>query len=203
MRKLRCSYSVVARASPPAGSGIVSMPVTNCAGKRGGTPLEPAGEDTRATKNEQLIQALAAARKTSSNSSKRPSSDIVKPPPKPLGNGKRRKIGAQPGHPKHEHPAFKPEQIDQRIPYELKRCPVDPSHRLVRLADQQKIIQQAELVAKLRFGRVVRHLRPELRWQFGGRLFGCLSQIRPPMWRAHPILPGSLDPRGQIPLRIS
>ena len=99
-------------------------------------------------KNEQLIQALAAARKTSSNSSKRPSSDIVKPPPKPLGNGKKRRIGAQPGHPKHEHPAFKPEQIDQRIPYELKRCPVDPSHRLVRLADQQKIIQQAELVAK-------------------------------------------------------
>ena len=99
-------------------------------------------------KNEQLIQALAAAKKNSSNSSKRPSSDIVKAPPKPLGNGKKRKIGAQPGHPKHEHPAFKPEQIDRHIPYELKRCPVDPSHRLVRLADQQKIIQQAELVAK-------------------------------------------------------
>ena len=99
-------------------------------------------------KNEQLIQALAAAKKNSSNSSKRPSSDIVKAPPKPLGDGKRRKIGAQPGHPKHEHPAFRPEQIDQHIPYELKRCPVDPSHRLVRLADQQKIIQQAELVAK-------------------------------------------------------
>ncbi len=99
-------------------------------------------------KNEQLIQALAAAKKNSSNSSKRPSSDIVKAPPKPLGDGKRRKIGAQPGHPKHEHPAFRPEQIDQHIPYELKRCPVDPSHRLVRLADQQRIIQQAELVAK-------------------------------------------------------
>src|ERR1035438_5425605 len=99
-------------------------------------------------KNEQLIQALAAARKTSSNSSKRPSSDIVKPPPKPLGNGKRRKIGGQPGHPKHEHPAFKPEQIQQHIPYTLERCPVDPSHRLVRLADEQKIIQQVELVDK-------------------------------------------------------
>ena len=93
-------------------------------------------------KNEQLIQALAAARKNSRNSSKRPSSDIVKPPPKPLGKGKERKIGAQPGHPKHEHPAFTPAQIDQHISYELARCPVDPSHRLVRLADQQKIIQQ-------------------------------------------------------------
>ena len=41
-------------------------------------------------KNQQLVQALAAARKTSRNSSKRPSSDIVKPPPKPLGKGKRR-----------------------------------------------------------------------------------------------------------------
>jgi transposase len=97
-------------------------------------------------KNQQLIQALAAATKNSRNSSKRPSSDIVKPPPKPLGKGKKRKIGAQPGHPKHEHPAFTPAQVDQQIPYELERCPVDPSHRLVRLADQQKTMQQVELV---------------------------------------------------------
>ena len=97
-------------------------------------------------KNQQLIQALAAARKNSRNSSKRPSSDIVKPPPKPLGKGKRRKIGAQPGHPKHEHPAFTPAQIDRPISYELEHCPVDASHRLVALADQQKLIQQVELV---------------------------------------------------------
>jgi len=96
--------------------------------------------------NQQWVQALAAARKTSRNSSKRPSSDIVKPPPKPLGKGKRRKIGAQPGHPKHEHPAFTPAQIDHPISYELEHCPVDPSHRLVPLVDQQKIIQPVELV---------------------------------------------------------
>jgi hypothetical protein len=90
-------------------------------------------------KNQQLLQALVAARKNSRNSSKRPSSDIVKPPPKPLGKGKRRKIGAQPGHPKHEHPAFTPAQIDHHISYELQHCPVDPSHRLVALADQQRI----------------------------------------------------------------
>jgi hypothetical protein len=88
-------------------------------------------------KNQQLLQALAAARKNSRNSSKRPSSDIVKPPPRPLGKGKRRNIGAQPGHPKHEHPAFTPAQIDHHISYELEHCPADPSHRLVALADQQ------------------------------------------------------------------
>src|ERR1017187_8504243 len=70
-------------------------------------------------KNQQLVQALAAAKKTSRNSSKRPSSDIVNPPPKPLGKGKKRKIGAQPGHPKHEHPVFTPAQIDPHISYEL------------------------------------------------------------------------------------
>jgi hypothetical protein len=97
-------------------------------------------------KNQQLIQALAAAKKNSRNSSKPPSSDIVKPPSKPPGKGKRRKIGGQPGHPKHEHPAFTSAQIDHHIPYELEHCPVDPSHRLVPLADEQKIIQQVELV---------------------------------------------------------
>jgi transposase len=97
-------------------------------------------------KNQQLLQALAAARKNSRNSSKRPSSDIVKPPPRPLGKGKRRKIGAQPGHPKHEHLAFTLAQIDHHISYELEHCPVDPSHRLVALADQQKTTQQVELV---------------------------------------------------------
>ena len=97
-------------------------------------------------KNQNLIQALAAATKNSRNSSKPPSSDIVKPRPKPPGKGRKRKIGAQPGHPKHEHPAFTPAQIDHHIPYELEHGPVDPSHRLVPLADQQKIIQQVELV---------------------------------------------------------
>jgi transposase len=51
----------------------------------------------------QLRQQLAAARKDSSTSSKPPSSDIVKPPkpPPPKGQDKRR-VGGQPGHPKHE-----------------------------------------------------------------------------------------------------
>jgi transposase len=61
----------------------------------------------------QLGQQLAAARKDSSTSSKPPSSDIVKPPkpPPPQGQDKRR-IGGQPGHPKHQRTAFPPEAIN-------------------------------------------------------------------------------------------
>ena len=50
-----------------------------------------------------LREQLAAARKDSSTSSKPPSSDIVKPPkPAPPEGQERRRIGGQPGHPKHE-----------------------------------------------------------------------------------------------------
>src|SRR5215203_466291 len=60
-----------------------------------------------------LEAQLAAARKDSSTSSKPPSSDIVKPPkpPPPKGQDKRR-IGGQPGHPKHERVAFPPEAVN-------------------------------------------------------------------------------------------
>src|SRR3954466_9005123 len=61
----------------------------------------------------QLSQQLAAARKDSSTSSKPPSSAIVEPTksPPPQGQGKRR-IGGQPGHPKHERVACPPESIN-------------------------------------------------------------------------------------------
>ena len=98
--------------------------------------------------NRQLVQSLAAATKNSGNSSKPPSSDIVKPPPKPMQKGRRRKIGGQRGHPKHERAAFTVEQIDQRIVHQLQRCPVDPSHPLVAVPGQEKILQQVELVQK-------------------------------------------------------
>src|SRR5919106_1484757 len=61
----------------------------------------------------QLGQQLAAARKDSSTSSKPPSSDIVKPPKSPPPEGQdRRRIGGQPGHPKHERVAFPAEAIN-------------------------------------------------------------------------------------------
>ena len=73
----------------------------------------------------QLGQQLAAARKDSSTSSKPPSSDIVKPPkpPPPQGQDKRR-IGGQPGHPKHERAAFPPEAINGgSFDHRLDACP--------------------------------------------------------------------------------
>ncbi len=73
----------------------------------------------------QLGQQLAAARKDSSTSSKPPSSDIVKPPkpPPPQGQDKRR-IGGQPGHPKHERVAFPPEAVNAGFfDHRLGSCP--------------------------------------------------------------------------------
>ncbi len=100
--------------------------------------------------NARLMNQLAAARKHSGNSSKPPSSDIVKP------NGQRRqkkskqRIGGQKGHPQHQRPAFAPDQVDQRIPFRLKQCPVDPSHRIspAEGPEHQRTIQQVELVEK-------------------------------------------------------
>jgi transposase len=73
----------------------------------------------------ELSRQLAAARKDSSTSSKPPSSDIVKPPKPPPPEGQdRRRIGGQPGHPKHERVAFPPELInDGSFDYRLDSCP--------------------------------------------------------------------------------
>src|ERR1700730_4243316 len=61
----------------------------------------------------QLQAQIAAARKDSSTSSKPPSSDIVKPPKPPPPEGQdQRRIGGQPGHPKHERALFPPEQVN-------------------------------------------------------------------------------------------
>src|SRR5437867_6665903 len=72
-----------------------------------------------------LQTQLAAARKDSSTSSKPPSSDIVKPPkpPPPQGQDQRR-IGGQPGHPKHERALFPPESVNGGShDYFLELCP--------------------------------------------------------------------------------
>jgi len=72
----------------------------------------------------QLGQQLAAARKNSSTSSKPPSSDIVKPPKPPPEGQARRRIGGQPGHPKHERAAFPPESINGgSFDHRLDGCP--------------------------------------------------------------------------------
>ena len=102
----------------------------------------------------QLVAQVATLSKNSSNSSKPPSSDIVKPPkPPPPSGRKRRRIGGQPGHPRHERPAFPPEQIDAIRTYRLDRCP-DCGGRLKTLADP-RVLQQVEIVH--RPARIVEH----------------------------------------------
>lgn len=100
--------------------------------------------------NTQLTQSLAAAKKHSGNSSKPPSSDIVKPKGRQRGKKSKRRIGGQKGHPKHERPAFTPDQVDKRIPLRLERCPVNASHRIAPAEgpEHQRTIQQVELVEK-------------------------------------------------------
>src|SRR3954465_8027678 len=95
----------------------------------------------------QLSQQLAAARKDSSTSSKPPSSDIVKPPnsPPPPGQGKRR-IGGQPGHPKHERIAFPPEAINGgSFDHRLDACPTCGYDLRPALAIAPRVVQQVDV----------------------------------------------------------
>jgi len=72
-----------------------------------------------------LSQQLAAARTDSSTSSKPPSSDLVKPPKPPPPQGQdRRRVGGQPGHPKHERIAFPPAAVNAGcFDHRLDLCP--------------------------------------------------------------------------------
>jgi transposase len=72
-----------------------------------------------------LQEQLAAARKNSATSSKPPSSDIVKPPKPAVPDGQsQRKIGGQPGHPKHERDPFPPEAINAgSVDHHIDLCP--------------------------------------------------------------------------------
>src|SRR3954465_10900109 len=95
----------------------------------------------------QLGQQLAAARKDSSTSSKPPSSDIVKPPKAspPQGQDKRR-IGGQPGHPKHERVAYPPEAVnDGSFDYRLDLCPSCGHDLRPALTIAPRVIQQVDI----------------------------------------------------------
>jgi len=94
----------------------------------------------------ELEAEVARLKKNSGNSSKPPSSDIVKPTktktPK-KGRGKRRQ-GGQPGHAKQERTAFAPDEIDQIVEYEL----ADEDAAGLRPLDDWRILQQVELVER-------------------------------------------------------
>jgi transposase len=94
-----------------------------------------------------LQAQLAAARKDSSTSSKPPSSDLVKPPkpPPPEGQDKRR-IGGQPGHPKHERVAFPPEAINGgSIDHHLDSCPSCGHDLQPALTIAPRVVQQVDI----------------------------------------------------------
>jgi transposase len=95
----------------------------------------------------QLAQQLAAARKDSSNSSKPPSSAIVKPPKPPPPEGQdRRRIGGQPGHPKHERAAFPPETINGgSFDHRLDSCPGCGHDLQPALTIAPRVVQQVDV----------------------------------------------------------
>jgi transposase len=95
----------------------------------------------------ELEARLAKLEKNSSNSSKPPSSDIVKPAAVGKKRQSRRKRGAQPGHPKHERPAFSPEDIDRVRDYQFERCP-QCDGPLEVLDEPARVLQQIDVVAR-------------------------------------------------------
>jgi len=99
-----------------------------------------------------LAELVAKLSKNSSNSSKPPSSDIVKPP-KPTSSKKansrkkKRKIGGQPGHAKHEREPFSSDDLDDVREYELNRCP-NCGGPVSSRPKEARVVQQVELAER-------------------------------------------------------
>jgi transposase len=74
----------------------------------------------------ELEAEIAQLKKNSSNSSKPPSSDIVKPekPANENGTHEKRKRGAQQGHTRHLRQPFPPSQVDTFVEITLENCPL-------------------------------------------------------------------------------
>ena len=89
-----------------------------------------------------LERKVAQLSKDSSNSSKPPSSDITKPK---KGKKGERKIGGQPGHPKHERPPFSEDEIKTSHDYHLDACPECDNPDVTFLDQPPRIIQQLEM----------------------------------------------------------
>ncbi len=94
-----------------------------------------------------LHESLARAQKNSSNSSKPPSSDIVKPPKPAPKRGKKRRQGGQWGHTKYER-TFQLEEADVVQAYHLDHCPDCSGDQLLHLAGGEHTHYQYELVEK-------------------------------------------------------
>jgi transposase len=95
--------------------------------------------------NRLLKEKINQLEKNSSNSSKPPSSDIVKPLKILRRLGKKRKRGGQRGHRKFTRQPFEADQVDEVIEYELKAQDAEGLEPL----DEWFIIQQVELPEKM------------------------------------------------------
>ena len=95
----------------------------------------------------QLKEKIARLEKNSSNSSKPPSSDITNPQPENKKK-KKRKIGGQKGHPKHNRPLFEDNEIDKTITHKLPAKEIE-RRGLVALAETESALQQINLPENL------------------------------------------------------
>ncbi len=101
--------------------------------------------------NTMLKERIAQLERNSSNSSKPPSSDIVKPLKILRQHGKKHNRGGQHGHTKFSRQPFEPQDVDEVIEYELKGKDAVGLKPL----DEWFVIQQIELPEKMY--RVVEH----------------------------------------------
>jgi transposase len=114
---------------------------------------------------QQLEEEVARLRKDSHNSSKPPSSDIVKPQKSVVKVGRRkRRRGGQPGHRKFSRMSFEPEQIDEVIEYEFK----DRDCRGLIPLNEWYIIQQIGLPDKMY--KVIEHRARKYKDPVTGRI---------------------------------
>lgn len=107
------------------------------------------GKETTVNKLLEMDKQIQRLSKNSTNSSKPPSSDIVKPrrDDQAHTSTSKRKIGGQPGHYKHVRPLFKETDITSFSSYALDCCP-QCSGVLMPRPDKNQILQQVELKEK-------------------------------------------------------
>jgi len=96
----------------------------------------------------ELEAKLAAAMKTSSNSSKPPSSDIVKPSARPKLGQKKRKRGGQKGHQRNVRPDIPDDELDWLMQYSYECCPDCGGPVTVDTDAPASTLQQIEIATK-------------------------------------------------------
>jgi hypothetical protein len=93
----------------------------------------------------ELQITIAKLSKNSQNSGKRPSSDDITKKKKKTKTDKKRKIGAQVGHKKHERELFPLDELTDLHIYDLPHCPKCQGENLVSVDMEPRVIQQIEL----------------------------------------------------------